>query len=468
MGINFLKFRRKVRTEAILSALFIGLGSGVIAYAATAIAYKLLGRDLPPLYYGVFGGGALLVSLILYFVFTPSDKKLAKRLDALYSLDEKISTMVELRDKDDAFAILQREDAEEKLAEQPISALKPTRLIAAILVLVIAAGSFMGSLLVPMKLDTEAPIGEFDKQWIITAINELISIVEGAYIDDTLKSSSVTELKALLDFVEGSQLLSEMKAEAVKTVIAIKRNLNVANSAEAIAAQFLTSQDVNIQNLGKQMADLAGSASKKALEALGGILSDMSTDDVSFIADEMNTYLQASGVRSDDSVYMLFKTLLATVKADPSVVESECESAGSLLSAAIIVQNVNKSTITMVINKLCNLFGITENDITAVDPDLDIEIGSPSDKDPIPEEPEVEEPDVNIDSGGLGTGDVIYGSNDMIYDPHTNTYRPYGEMLNEYFAKANEYMTDGKTPQEISDALEEYFGILFGGNKNDK
>lgn len=468
MGNNFLKFRRKVRTEAILSSLFIGLGSGVIAYAAAAIVCKLLGRELSPLYYGLFGGGALLLSLILYFVFTPSDKKLAKRLDSIFSLDEKISTMVELRDRDDGFAILQREDAEERLAEQPMSAIKSTRLIASILVIIIAVGSLVGSLLVPMKLDTEAPIDEFDKQWIVTAINELITIVEGSYIDDKLKASALSELQSLLDFVQDSQLLSEMKAEAVKTVIASKQHLNVANSAEAIAKQFETSQDANIQNLGKQMSDLAGSGSKDALEDLGDSLSGMSADDVSFVTDEMNTYLQTSGVRLDDPVYMLFKTLLATVKADPSGADSECESAGKILSAAIIVQNVNKSTVTMVINRLCNLFGITENDIASVDPDSDIEIGSPSDNVPTPDDPEIEEPDVNIGSGGLGTGDVIYGSNDMIYDPNTGTYRPYGEILNEYFAKANEYMTDGKTSQEISDALEEYFSILFGGNGNDK
>ena len=188
MGKNFLKFRRKVRTEAILSALFIGLGAGLISYAAAAIVYKLSGRALPLFYYAIFGGGALLVSLILYFIFTPSDKRLAKRLDSLYSLDEKISTMVEFKDSDDGFAVLQREDAEEKLAEQSIRAVKSTRLIASILVLFIAVGSLVGSLFVPMKVDTETPIDEFDKQWIITAINELITIVESAYIDDTLKA----------------------------------------------------------------------------------------------------------------------------------------------------------------------------------------------------------------------------------------------------------------------------------------
>ena len=70
----------------------------------------------------------------------------------------------------------------------------------------------------------------------------------------------------------------------------------------------------------------------------------------------------------------------------------------------------------------------------------------------------------NIGSGGLGTGEVIYGSNDMVYDPDSNTYVPYGQLLNEYFAKANEQITDGRTSDEISDAAEKYFGILFGGS----
>ena len=67
-------------------------------------------------------------------------------------------------------------------------------------------------------------------------------------------------------------------------------------------------------------------------------------------------------------------------------------------------------------------------------------------------------------SGGLGTGEVIYGSNDLVFDPDTNTYRPYGELLNEYFAKANEQITDGKTSDKITDAAEEYFAKLFGSS----
>lgn len=465
MGKNFIKFRRKVRTEAIASSILIGLSVGLLSCASVAIAFKLLGKTMNPFYYGIFAGIAILVSLILYFIFTPSDKRLAKQLDAVYSLDEKVSTMIEFRDSEDEFAILQREDAEEKLGAQPISALKSTKLIAGLLAFTIAIGSFAGSFLIPVNADTEAPIGEFDKQWIITALNELITAVDGAYIDDTLKASSLTELRSLLSFVEGSQLLSEMKTEAIKTVIAISEDLKTANSAEAIAEKFANSQDENIKNLGKEMTDLSGSGTKKALEKLGDAISTASRDDGIFTAEEMDVYLQTSGVRSNDTVYSMFKSLVSAIKANPSVAKSECESTAKLLSAAVILQNVNKSTMSMVINKLCNLFGITQNDITAVNPDADVDIGTSGGIGNIPEDPEVEEPDHGISSGGLGTGDVIYGSNDMVYDPYTNTYRPYGEILNEYYAKVNEYITDGKTSEEISEALERYFGILYGGTE---
>jgi hypothetical protein len=467
MGKNFIKFRRKARTEAIASALLIGVAVGLIAYASVAIAFKLYGRAVDLFYYGIFGGAALLVSVALYFVFTPSDKKLAKKLDSVYSLDEKVSTMVEFRDSDDEFAILQREDAEERLGALSTRSLKSTKLIAGLLVFVIAIGSLVGSLLVPMKVDTEAPISEFDKQWIITAINELITVVEGAYIDDTLKESSLSELKSLRSFIEETQLLSEMKTRAVRTVIAINDDLKTANSVEAIASKFAESQNENIKNLGKAMSELSGADTKKALEKLGEAIASADSSDGVFMAEEMDVYLQSSGVHSSDTVYLMFKTLVSTIKADSSVAESECESTAKLLSASVILQNVNKSTISVVINKLCNLFGITESDITAQSPDSDVDIGISGGSANTPEDPEVEEPDHGISSGGLGTGEVIYGSNDMIFDPHTNTYRPYGEILNEYFAKVNEYITDGKTSAEISDALEEYFSLLYGGAEKD-
>ena len=468
MSKSFKKFKRRVRAQAISSALLWGLGAGLVSAAAVTLVAKLAGGGVSTLYYAAFGGGALLVATVLYFLLMPSDRRLAKRLDKVYSLDEKVATMVELREDTGVFAALQREDADVRLGEKRTGELKSKPLVAGLLVFFIAVGSAVGAWVLPARADGgETPIDEFDKQWLITAIGELITTVENSYIDDTLKSEVLTELKSLLTFVEGSQLLSEMKAEAIGTVIAINSSLNKANSAERLAVELEATADASLADLGKALGDLSGTSSKKALEALGSTIAGAGKSDASFIADMINSCLERSGVRTDDSLYMLFKSLTATVKNNYSEVEDEFESGAKTLSATVIVQNVNRATMTIVINKLCSLFGITKDDIRQVDPEADVDLRDPSEPEENPDDSEVEEPEGNMGSGGLGTGDVIYGSNDLVFDPYTGTYRPYGEIINDYFVKANEQITDGKTSEEISDAVEEYFDILFGGANKD-
>ena len=466
MSKSFNKFKRKVRAQAIASAVLLGLGAGLLSFAVFTLVAKLAGGGIQPLYYAVFGGGAALIALILYFLFMPSDMRLAKRLDSVYSLGEKVATMVELRDDEGAIAALQREDADVKLGEKPAKMLKSKPLIAGLLVFFIATGSMLGAWIMPARADSgEAPIDEFDRQWLITAIGELITTVENAYIGTTLKESVLTELRSLLAFIEGSQLLSEMKAEAIKTVIAINGDLKAANSAESIGAQLVTSSDTYISALGKAMTELSGTSTKKAMESMGSALAKGEAGDAAFAADELNTYLQRSGVRTDEELHLVFKSLVATLKTDYKNADDAFSDAAKSVSSAVVIQNVNRATMNVVINKLCELFGITESDIATVDPDADVDIGetehSPDDS---PEAPDEDDENNNqANSGGLGTGEVIYGSNDLVFDPYTNTYRPYGEIINDYFVKANEQITDGKTSDEISDAVEEYFDALFGG-----
>lgn len=468
MSKSFKKYKRKARMHAVASALLLGLGVGLAAFAVLMLAFKLSGRETGPLYYLIFGGSALLISAVLYFVFMPSDKRLAKRLDSVFSLDEKVSTMIELWNNDDGLAPLQREDAEVSLGEKSPKLFRSKKLLAGLIVFCISVGCVLGAWAIPVKADSgEPPIDEFDKQWIITAIGELITTVENSYMDDGLKTSVSGDLHTLLDFVEGSEFLSEMKREAIKAVISINRALEGANSAESIAPHFTESQNELISALGKELADLSGSASKKALEALGEHVLTLGSSDASFVADEMNAYLQASGVRTDDAVYMLFKSVTAAIKSGSSNIEDEFKDAGKKLSAEVIVQNVNRSTVGIVTKKLCSLFGITEDDIATVDPEIDVDTGEREEGTTYPGG-DGKEPENNIGSGGLGTGEIIYGSDDIVYDPYTDTYRPYGEIINEYFAKANEQITDGKTSEELSKAAEEYFGMLFGGMAKDE
>ena len=467
MSKSFIKFKKKVRGQSIVTAVLLGCGSCLAALAVLMLVLKLSGTDPSPIYYVIAAVSALAVSVMLYFIFMPSDRRLAKRLDSLYSLDEKIITMIELKDKQGVFETLQREDADRRLAEKPVKEFKAKQLLAGILVFAIALGTMLGACLVPVKADgDEAPITEFDKQWLIAAITELITTVENSYTSEGLKTKTLAELNSLLEFVNESEYLSAMKTKAISTVLAINDALKAANSAEALSAAFAQSTNAEILALSKELAKLSGPASKTALETLAGTLDDADYDDANFVADEINSYLAASGVRSDDALYVLFKGLVSVIKNSPSDIEDEFSTAGRTLSAEVIVQNVNRTTINIVITKLCNLFGITEDDLTKADPDSDIDLRDPSEEEQLPGDSDVEEPNTNIGSGGLGTGDVIYGSDDLVFDPDTNTYRPFGELLNEYFAKANEQITDGKTSDKTSDAAEDYFGTLFGSAAN--
>lgn len=462
MSKSFNKFKRRVRAQSIAVSALLGVGVSAVGLAAVILAGKLGSNAVKPIFYLFAAVFAAALSLVLYFIFMPSDKRLAKRLDSLYGLDERVSTMVELRDDEGVFARLQREDADLRLGEKPIKSLKARQLVAGLLVFFISVGCIVGALIVPAKADGgESVIDEFDKQWIITAIGELITTVENAYINENLRGDALTELNSLLDFVESSDYLSEMKTKAISTVLGISSALVEANSAESLSVVFSESSNEAVKTLAKSLGELAGSGSKNALISLGESIAASGADDRDFTADELDSYLAASGVHSGDTLYLLFKGLTSAVR-DGSDIEDEFSGAATALNAEVIVQNVNRSTMRIVINKLCNLFGITEDDLTAVDPDTDIDIGDSGTELP-PDDSEGEEPDKNIGTGGLGTGEVIYGSNDLVFDPDTNTHRPLGELLGDYFAKANEQITDGKASDELSDAAEEYFGSLFDG-----
>ena len=466
MGKNFLKFRRKVRRNALISAIMIGLSSGILSVAVLMLVLKLCAIGFSPMYYV---GGAVLslaVGVSLYLIFTPSDKRLARRLDETYSLDEKISTMIEFKDDDGLFSGLQREDADEKLGQKSMKLMRSKQLVSAIIVFAISLACMAGSIAVPAKaVGNEAPIDEFEKEWILVAIDELILKVHSSYMCDTLKDSAKEELVSLKAFVEEHELMSEMKSEAITTVKNISAVLKRVNTAALIGEEFKTSANENIVAIGKSLVNLTGTGTRSAMEDFAETFDKASYDDISFFGDEISAYLTSSGVRSDDKIYTEFKILAEDMKvASKTALVEGFETAGKALSTEIIVQNVNRATVTEVNTELCNLFSISaselDSDIPIADEDPEYIPSGPGEND----EEDDKKDEITSGSGGLGTGDAVYGSNDLVFDPDTNTYVPYGDILNEYFGKANEQVLGGKTDEEISNAIADYFGTLFGGS----
>ena len=472
MGKNFKRIKRQVALNTVFSALMIGVAISLIGISAIMLYSKLTGGEFNNVYYALGGAAAVVVSAIFFVIFMPSDKKLAKAIDEKYSLDEKTRTAMAFHNSDNSFVRLQREDADEVLGQQPRKSFRLKQIVAAALIFAVSVGCMAGAVIIPAKADGgEAPIDEFDKQWILTVIDELILTVDKSFMYDSLKVSAKDELTSLRSFVEESVLLSEMKARAVITVVNINRQLSTVNSSVVIGETFYTSNSVVIAELGAAMISLSGSGSKKALGNFGEYLDGISADDVGNVADELNAHLGMTGVSTNDPIYLLLKTLVGHMRAasetgDTSALSDSIKDSASILSNEVLVQNVNKVTIGVITTRLCNLFGITEEDLTVEAPDIQIEVPKADNESDDSGDDEIEEPNENIGSGGLGTGETIYGSDDMVFDPNTGTYRPYGEILNDYYAKINELIVDGRIDEDIKDAVENYFDILYTGSGN--
>ncbi len=466
MGKHFAQIRKKTRLAALITAVIFGVGIGVTALSAVMIAFKLLATDIPIISYILCAAIATVTFAVAYFSTRPSDKRLAKRLDVEHSLDEKVRTMVEFKGSDDAFVLLQREDADEKLGTLKIKFWRKSQIVAIILVAVISVGAFTGAAFVPEKVEVvppEEPISEFDKQWIIAALNDLITTVDKSLMTEQHKEVSLSELKDLLAFVEGSSYMSEMKLEAISTVISINRSLGRVNTASQIGEKLLDTQTELLVAFGKELVAMSG----KTQKALNDIKSEIEKPeglDASFVADEINAALSSLELDRENTLVKQMSNLASALVGYSNEVLTLDAAFGSVpfeLSNEVMIQNINRMTTQTVISELCNIFGISPDDLAGVEGGENIDTRPPSEIDPSDgEDPNVEEPDKTIDSGGLGTGDRIYGNDDVIYDPYSNSYVTYGQLLDEYNARATDKIIDGQITEDFVKFIEEYFKSL--------
>ena len=111
------------------------------------------------------------------------------------------------------------------------------------------------------------------------------------------------------------------------------------------------------------------------------------------------------------------------------------------------------------VNRLMEIFGISASELP---PEVEEEIKRPG-SDNEEEEPPEEDEEQKGDSGGYGSGDMIYGSDDVIYYPDEERYVQYGEVINEYLARVTEKILAGEIPEELAASIQKYFDSLYDG-----
>ena len=117
-----------------------------------------------------------------------------------------------------------------------------------------------------------------------------------------------------------------------------------------------------------------------------------------------------------------------------------------------------------VVNKILDIFGLTQNDLPE------------SVKNRLQQEKQYNtivendrDDDESSGDGGGGTGDSLYGSNDLIYDPDNDEHKPYGEVVDDWYWAEIEKMEEAGIPQEIIDLYKKYYDeyLMGGSSKND-
>ncbi len=472
MGKHFLKVKRKTRLAALVSAVITGVALGLISAAAIMIISKLSAKSIDPLYYLCSAGIAIAASALLFAVFMPSSKRLAKRIDEENRLDERVRTMLALDGREDMFSVLQREDTEEKLAGAKVKFWRKKQVISAIVTLALSIGCMTGAILVPVKAEEgEKPLDEFDKQWLLADLSDIISLVEGSTMDEQLRDITLEELNGLVDFVNGHDMMSEIKAEAITVVIDVNAELKRTNTAEGIGSALAGSSNSALAALADGLSSLSGNTVRKGLESLyEAITSDDERTEASSASDELSYAM--TDVDSSSAVTRILKNLVSAMKnySDEGEVDIDgaFDMAKSQLSPEIMTQILNKTTIQTVTTRLCSLFGIVQSDLDT-ETDDPIIINPPKQDEGTDEAPDDDDDDnQQIGSGGIGTGELIYGSNDMIYDYRTNTYVPFGQLLADYRAKANEKVNDGKFDEDFAEFVKAYFQKISESKSEDQ
>jgi hypothetical protein len=467
MGKGFQKFTRKLRVGAIIRAAVFGLSAGALAVAALWLTAKLKAEEADIPFLALCGaavavGGLVLMTLVLF----PSKRRIARRVDEQLSLGEKTQTMLAYRRDEGSMAVLQREDTDRILRETPRRRVKGVCTWLFVLLPVVAALTLTAAAVVPAKQPPEPPpVVENNftiTPWQTQALKDLIEKVKTSDMEEEPREATVKQLESLLIKLGSIKKEPAMKEAVVSCIEGIHKAVSEHNTYDALAQTMFKSPSDSVQDLGGAINSLKALLVGDWMQTTQGqLLSGELTPSV--LAAGITQALTLSGVSPENEVHvalLAFTVKLAEIReiseASVSPVVAEAEQS---LNAALFLQATNEEVEDDTVYTLLSIFGMKPSEVPEYvfnDPE-----------DPRGEDDYDDQDDLDhLNSGGIGTGEMIFGSNDTIYDPNREAYVPYGDVLKEYYARITELLVDGSLSPELEEALNDYFAILFNGSAN--
>lgn len=468
---SFNKFKKKIMLEVLLKSIMIGLSIGLISFSLPFIYIKVKGIEFNILLLVLIAFGILLVTFGLSYLFLkPSKIKIAKRIDKELSLNQKVQTMVEYEKEDNFMINLQRENTLSILDGISIKNLSMKLGIFAFIILGLSCACCITSFAIPAYEEPEViiptePTYEAD-DWTIKALLALIEYIEDSSADNSLKNKYIELINGLVDDLEENiDKESQMKDTVFSIIDTVKLELDKKNTNNEVYVVLRDSSNSLVSSLAVEINLLDTADVKKLLLNIIVLISG-STEAITEFNNDFTKVITSSKLDKNDDLYKTLVELAEKIyecRNSSDVNNAVSEAVNKYYVPVIDVLNqqlINKEVAEYIEDELINIFSLYEDDSTT-ETDPNDNPNNPNPDDPNPGDDKID------NTGGLGTGDIIFGSDDSFFDPEKGNV-VYGDVITDYYGDIDGKFNDEKIPSSLKEYFKYYFDILFGDLESDK
>ena len=467
-------FRNKMFWESAIKAAISSLALGALGVFLTALINRILIRPDSLILLTAVGAGIFAIAFLLFFFLGwPTEKKVAKRIDAL-GLQERATTMVEFRASEATLAQLQRQDAAAHIDKTSPKQLRMRIGKGRVILCAVSICLAVLMLAIPYNIiDLLKPPPspeEVRQQMLREMIQDLRENAQAAEFDDSIQDAL-------------QEILDELEADLQNAQSDLERAAEIQEAIEQLqqqAARITTRHKIGkalqkfelTKALGKGISDNRHIDISAALDVLENAL----LADTTLVLELNQTIVSAlvdSEVDENDLLYravarLMYPLLLLDVDADsyPEDLHAVFEDAETAIIDALKQQTAAEQQINEMQNTLRDtmdrMLGNQRRDPDqekSENKDEQTEGEKPSDEKSQQDTPEATGPQgpQQPPSGSSGKQQQIM--TEGIYDPVLGK-ATYGEVFATYYAKYLQDLENQKIPEDLQPILDRYFAEL--------
>ncbi len=471
MNNGFAKFKKKIRFNAIVKCALSGFATVAAALGGTALGVKLCEAVLPWYLYLVIGFGAALVGAGVPFAIYArvllgvGDQRIAKRLDRDMAMGERAQTLVEFRESKGEMIALQREDTEQRLSAASADGYAGAGLLGFLIAAGLALAILVTGLVWPVPAPDEPPVDDnpsFEAtDWQRAALMELIEEVRESGMEESARNRTVAQLEALLVTMDAGHTENAMREKVKEAIAAIDEAVDSVNSFDEIKAALGKKDGDEIAAVYAALGTLTVFQTRESFDTFRGLfLGEDAAQRLVRCATDIRDALDGVEISESDKILSALLGLATALSSaatgstgTASAIAAACDSAIDVIAPAKEQQRVNYQVGEHAVERLMTIFGLTASDVGRT------ESGDHGDYDD-------EDEDDKMNSGGIGSGELIFGDDGMVLDINTGELVKYSELLTEYLRLFNEKRQDGLLDELIEKYGDEYFALLYGSGAN--